>query len=314
VFRIVDRRYWFFLLSALVLLPGLISLVVNGLPRAIDFTGGAFWEVEFESADALTEAGLREVYADLGLGVAQVVMVEGEGAETGGRRVQMRSIDIEPAEKEALAEALAERFGAFTELRFDSVGPAVGQEVTRKAAMAVAMAAIGIMIYLTIQFRNVPHPVRYGVCAIVALVHDVIAVVGLASLVGYFRGWEVDALFLTAVLTVIGFSVHDSIVVFDRIRENVTRMRGLKFERIVNHSIMQTLNRSINTQLTALFALAAVFTYSDGQLERFTFWLMIGLISGTYSSLFNAAPLLVVWENREWRRWFGRGGKSPAAA
>jgi preprotein translocase subunit SecF len=233
-----------------------------------------------------------------------VVVAEGEDGAT---RYQIRSEHLEADQKAAISATLEERFGPYTELRFETVGPTVGALVTRNATLAVIMASVGILLYLTMAFHAVPNPVRYGTCAIVAMLHDVFVVLGLASIMGVLFGWEVDALFLTALLTVIGFSVHDSIVVFDRIRENVGRMRGTGYERIVNHSIIQTLDRSINTQLTALFTLVAVYVYSQGQLERFIFWLIVGIISGTYSSIFNAAPLLIVWENREWRTWFGRG-------
>lgn len=204
--------------------------------------------------------------------------------------------------------------GKFEEVQFTDVGPSVGAEVTRNAMFAVALAAIGILVYLTFVFRNVPHPIRYGVCAIIAMLHDVLVVVGLASIMGVLYKWEVDALFLTALLTVIGFSVHDTIVVFDRIRENVGRMRGLPFDRVVNHSIIQTLDRSINTQMTAVLTLFAILVFSQGQLRTFVFWLIIGIVSGTYSSIFNAAQLLVVWENREWRHWFGRGRAEASAS
>jgi preprotein translocase subunit SecF len=164
------------------------------------------------------------------------------------------------------------------------------------------------------MFRHLPHPVRYGICTIFALIHDVLLMLGVASIAGALLGWEIDALFLTALLTIIGFSVHDSVVVFDRIRENAGRMRGAPYESVVNHSIIQTLDRSINTQLTAIFTLVAIFVFSDGQLQRFLFWLIIGIISGTYSSIFIAAPLLVVWEHREWQRWFGRRKAARGAA
>jgi preprotein translocase subunit SecF len=308
VFNIVERRYWFFLLSALVLVPGIISLMLFGLPLSIDFRGGAVYAVQFAAPEAVTESALREVYEANGVGDVQVV--EATDPQTGALRHQIRSATISPDTKTALNAALKERFGEFEELQFDSVGPSVGAEVTRNAAIAVLLAAVGIMVYLTIVFTNVPHSIRYGVAAVVAMFHDVLVVLGLASILGHFLGWEVDALFLTALLTVLAFSVHDTIVVFDRIRENVGRLRGLPFETVVNHSIVQTLDRSINTQLTALFALTAVFTYSQGHLRSFVFWLMIGLISGTYSSIFNAAPILVVWEKRDWRTWFGRGRAS----
>jgi preprotein translocase subunit SecF len=312
VFEIVQRRYWYFLISTIILIPGLFAIARFGLPRSIDFAGGAIYEVAFDDPERVTEEGLREVYRDRGIDEPQVV--EAEDPDTGLRH-QIRSKEIDPEKKQAIAEALRERFGGFTELRFESVGPSVSALVTRNATIAVAMAALGIMLYMTLAFHSVPHPIRYGTCAIIAMLHDVGVVVGVAAIMGRLYGWEIDALFLTALLTVIGFSVHDSIVVFDRIRENVGRMRGQAFERVVNHSIIQTLDRSINTQLTAIFTLVAIYVYSQGQLKRFIFWLIIGIVSGTYSSIFNAAPLLVVWENREWRNWFGRGrGEREAAA
>lgn len=311
MFNIVERRYWYFFLSALVLVPGIISLVVFGLPRAIDFAGGTMYVMQFESPEAVTEEGLREIYAANGFEEAHVV--EQHDPETGELlRHQVRSTEVSPMEKAALDADLEAAFGPFDVLLFETVGPSVGAEVTRNATIAVALAAIGIMLYLSFVFRAVPHPVRYGVCAIIAMLHDVFVVLGLASIMGWLFGWEIDALFLTALLTVIGFSVHDSIVVFDRIRENVGRLRGIPYEQVVNHSIIQTLDRSINTQLTALFTLVAVYAFSQGELEQFVFWLIVGLISGTYSSIFNAAPLLVVWENREWRTWFGRGDETTA--
>jgi preprotein translocase subunit SecF len=180
----------------------------------------------------------------------------------------------------------------------------------------VVGACVAILIYLTLAFRRAPHPVRYGVCAILAMIHDVFVVLGVASILGYLIGMEVDAFFLTALLTIISFSVHDTIVVFDRIRENlINRRPGETFDDIVNHSIVQTMPRSINTQLTTFFTLLALLLFGGSTIQNLVIILMIGLLSGTYSSLFNAAQLLVVWENREWRTWFGRTPppETPAA-
>jgi len=308
VFQIVKHRYWYFLLSALVLVPGAVSFLLYGVPRSIDFTGGALYEVQFESPDAVSEADIRAVYADSGVGEVQVIEAVNDKV-----RHQIRSADVSPAQKDAISDGLAEAIGPYEELRFESIGPSVGALVTRNATIAVIMASMGILAYLTVQFRGVPHPVRYGVCAILAMLHDVLLVVGLASLAGLLFGWEIAALFITALLTIIGFSVHDSIVVFDRIRENVGRMRGMTYEDVVNHSVIQTLDRSINTQLTAIFTLMAIHIYTEGSIKRFTLWLLIGFLAGTYSSIFNASQLLVVWENREWNRWFGRGRREATA-
>ena len=188
--------------------------------------------------------------------------------------------------------------------RFDSVGPAVGQEVASRAVLAVALASVGIMFYITFAFRGVAHAFRYGIAAIIAMLHDVLVVIGVGAILGKIVGWEIDALFLTALLTVIGFSVHDTIVVFDRIRENSNTYRRLPYETIVNHSIVQTMDRSINTSLMVVIVLLSMALLGGVTIRHFVVILLIGVISGTYSSIFNAAPILVVWENREWRTWF----------
>jgi preprotein translocase subunit SecF len=298
--NIVGKRYWYFGLSLLVILPGLAALAVWGLPLAIDFTGGSLLEVRFEAGRAPAPAQVVQLYQELGLGEPLVQSTEGAG-------ILARSRTLDESERSALPAAMRERFGGeVTVLRFESVGPAVGQEVTRRAAGAVGLAALGILLYITYAFRSVPDAHRFGLTAIVAMLHDVAVVVGVAALLGHLLGWEVDALFLTALLTIIGFSVHDTIVVFDRIRENQRLYRRLEFEALVNHSIVQTLDRSINTQLTVMLTLLALLLFGGVTTHRFVTFLMVGILSGTYSSIFNAAPLLVVWHNREWRRWFGR--------
>ncbi|WP_376792133.1 protein translocase subunit SecF [Thermoflexus sp.] len=299
---IIGKRYWYFALSFLVIIPGLISLALYGLPLAIDYTGGSLMEIRLPpNATVSTEDVIGIVGQTTGFNVADIrVQPSLQGT------LIIRTREMDAATKTRLEEALRSHYGEITLERFESVGPTVGAEVTRGALVAVAMASLAIMLYLTFAFRHVPHAFRYGVAAVLALLHDVAVVVGTASIFGKVFGWEVDALFLTAVLTVIGFSVHDSIVVFDRIRENLIRYRGEPYERIVNHSILQTLDRSINTQLTLIFTLIALLLFGGTTIRQFVATLLIGMISGTYSSIFNAAPILVVWEKREWRTWFRR--------
>jgi preprotein translocase subunit SecF len=177
--------------------------------------------------------------------------------------------------------------------------------------MAVGLACVGILIYISWAFRKVANPLRYGACAIIALLHDVLVVLGIFSILGVAFGIEIDALFLTALLTgPIGFSVHDTIVVFDRIRENINKYPGETFERVVNHSLLQTLGRSISTSLTVIFTLSALFLFGGVTIRYFVLAMLVGIVTGTYSSIFNASPLLVVWENGEigkaWRRLRGR--------
>jgi preprotein translocase subunit SecF len=288
---IIGKRYWYYVISAAVVVPGLISLILFGLNLSIDFTGGSILELQFEQGVVVHPAQLKEVFGEYGFGDTMV-------QSSPGNIFLIRSKTLDSETKVQIEEELEERFGPFTELRFESVGPAVGGEVQRRAYIVVAMAAVAILIYISFAFRHVMSPVRYGACAVIAMVHDIFVVVGLASIFGVLRGFEVDALFLTALLTVIGFSVHDSIVVFDRIRENSRRYAGLPIEDIVNHSVIQTLDRSINTQLTVVFTLTALLLFGGITIRSFVLTLLIGIISGTYSSIFNASPLLVEWERR----------------
>jgi preprotein translocase SecF subunit len=194
---------------------------------------------------------------------------------------------------------------------FLAIGPTVGRELLNRAFLAIGLASAAILIYLTIVFRKVPNAFRYGVCAIVALLHDVLLVVGIFAMLGFALGVEIDALFITAMLTVIGFSVHDTIVVFDRVRENMLKRRFERFEDAVNYSLVQTLARSINTSITIILTLFALYLFGGASIRNFVLALLIGIISGTYSSIFNASMLLVIWEKRE---WFGpRKESSPAA-
>jgi preprotein translocase subunit SecF len=203
---------------------------------------------------------------------------------------------------------MTDNIGEPTVVQFDSVGPSIGEQVTSRGAMAVGVAAVLVVLFIAWSFRGVQNAWRYGISAILAMLHDVALIFSITAIGGLLFGWEIDSLFLTALLTVIGFSMQDSIVVFDRIRENANIYRRLEYETLVNHSIIQTLQRSINTQLmTVEFLLLALALFGGVTLQEFAVVLLVGLMSGTYSSIFIAAPILVVWENREWKTWFRRG-------
>jgi len=307
--NILGKRYLFFGISLLVIVPGLILGLLQSinsdwlgkLPLAIDFTGGSLLEVQFPSGTVPQPADVIGVYTQMGIKDVQV-------QTTGADRILVRSPFMQDAERATIVQALSKTFGQeIAVLRFDSVGPTIGKEVVGRASVAVAVAALAVVVYMTLAFRGLPHAFRYGICAIIAMVHDVAVVLSLGVIGGKFFGWQIDALYLTALLTVIGFSVQDKVVVFDRIRENSLLHRRLPFETLVNHSIVQTLQRSINTQLmTVEFMLLALALFGGVTLREFAVILLVGLFSGTYSSIFIAAPILVLWEKREWRQWFRR--------
>lgn len=300
--NIVKRRYLYFAISLIVIIPGIAALLAWGLPAGIDFSGGSLLEIRFNSVLPETEQVL-EIFTGFGFSDAQI-------QTAGSDKLIIRT---KVMDESALASILAEietGLQADIELdRFESVGPSIGKEVALRAAGAVGLAALGILLYITYAFRGVKHAFRYGVAAIIAMLHDVVVVLGVEAILGHFLGWEADSLFLTALLTIIGFSVHDSIVVFDRIRENERINRKQPYETVVNISIVQTLARSINTQLTVMFTLLSLVLFGGSTIRHFVLILLIGVFSGTYSSIFNASPILVVWENKEWKTWFKR---SPA--
>jgi preprotein translocase subunit SecF len=306
VVDIIGKRRLFYLISLLIIVPGVVSLLIPPhLKLGVDFTGGTLWELQFPQP--VQPAQVKEVLAGRGYGDA-IVQTSGE------RDVLIRAKEIQ-ADQPVKAEIMQDlsRFGTPTELRFETVGPVIGQEIAQRAFLAVGLASLGILAYIAWAFRKVEHPVRYGVCAILALLHDALLVLGVFSILGHLFDVEVDSLFVTAVLTVIGFSVHDTIVVFDRIRENSRRLHGQPFDRIVNHSLIQTLGRSLATSLTVIFTLSALVLFGGVTTREFALALLIGIVSGTYSSIFNASALLVSWENGELGRLFGRGKAGPAA-
>ena len=298
--NILRRRYWYFGISMLVMIPGILAVAMWGIPLAIDFTGGSKLEIKIEGDINLSTSSISTILDDNGFSDNVVQIADND-------IVIIRTKTMDDLSKGVVIEAFEDEFGLDVELlSFESVGPVIGREVAGRAVQAVGIAALGILSYVTYAFRGVKNSFRYGVCAIAALLHDATIVIGLTAILGQYFDWEGDALFLTALLTVIGFSVHDSIVVFDRIRENLSRYRRAEYESVVNLSVVQTLDRSINTQLTALFTLFALALFGGDSIFHFVVTMMIGLFSGTYSSLFNAAPILVVWEKREWRHWFRR--------
>ncbi len=317
--NIIKNRYLYFLISLLVIVPGIIFMVLHWvntkegpITLGIDFKGGSLLEVQFTG----TRPSVNDVLAiyDQFSTPAQPLsdsIIQPLGSDS----YSIRSRQMDDATKTKIVAALQAKAGGTVNVQnFTSVSAAVGAEVTRAAGLAILMAAVAILLYIWFAFRSVEHAVRYGTAAIIAMFHDVFVVLGVEAMLAYFLHWEADALFLTAVLTVIGFSVHDTIVVFDRIRENVNIYRRVDYETLVNHSIVQTLDRSINTQLTVMLTLFALALFGGDSIRHFVIILLVGIFSGTYSSIFNASPILVVWENREWRTWFRRRSDSQATA
>ena len=303
--NILGKRYYFFGLSLLLIVPGLILLVTTGLPLSLDFTGGSLLEVKFEAGKDLDTESIINIYEEAQIDDAQIT-------QTDVGTLVIRSSFLTNEVRDAVLTNMEEAAGSqVTIIQFDSVGPSIGKQVTQRATIAVAVSSILVVLFIIWSFRKVQNAFRYGLCAILAMLHDIAIIFSITGIGSYFFDWQVDSLFLTALLTVIGFSMQDTIVVFDRIRENSNIYRRLEYEKLVNHSIIQTLQRSINTQLmTVEFLLLALALFGGVTLREFAVILLVGLLSGTYSSIFVAAPILVLWEKQEWRTWFGRGAQA----
>jgi preprotein translocase subunit SecF len=307
--NIIKNRYWYFLISLLVIIPGMVFMALHWtetgegpLTLGIDFKGGSLLEVQFAS-NRPSAQDIQALYNQFSTPTQPIT--DPVVQPLGDVSYSIRSKQMDDPTKAKLVAAMQAKSGStVTVLNFTSVSPSIGAEVTRAAGVAILMAAAAIWFYIWFAFRGVEHSFRYGTAAIIAMFHDIFVVLGVEAMLGYFLHWEADALFLTALLTVIGFSVHDTIVVFDRIRENSNIYRRLDYEVMVNHSIIQTLVRSINTQLTVMITLFALALFGGDTIRHFVIILLVGIFSGTYSSIFNAAPILVVWENKEWRSWF----------
>lgn len=312
----VHKRNWFYLISLLVIIPGVISLVLpGGFNPGIEFSSGTTFSVRFQQD--VNESDMRSTLADLGHEDARV-------QKTGPGQLLIRTDLIEgaasapaigaapPSAREELETALEAKYGPLLDgdgnvvnrfLEFSSVSPSVSSDIGRNATFAVLVASLAILAYITWAFLSVPNPVRYGTSAIVALLHDVLLVLGVMSILGRAFGYEIDTLFITAMLTIVGFSVHDSIVVFDRVRENIHRAEqaGMHptLDDAVNSSLNQTIGRSLTTSITVVLTLVALILLGGDTIREFLVVMLIGLVSGTYSSIFVASQLLVSWEHGE---------------
>ena len=307
MFAITTRRKWWYLLSLALLTPGVIALLTGGLQPGIDFTGGSLIQLRFEQD--VTQQTVQLAAANSGYPGATVQLAEDNG-------VLLRTPPLDLEAKEALVASVFQQAGPGQELSFSTIGPVVGAELTRAAAIAVAVASALILLYVMWAFRRMERPIVLGLAAIGALLHDALFLLGLFAVLGHVAGVQVDALFVTAILTVIGFSVNDTIVVFDRIRENRQRDLSLpegrrpSFEDTVNFSANQSLTRSLNTSLTALLVLLALIVLGGPTIRLFVVALAAGFLIGTYSSIFAAASALVSWDQadlpRAWQNFRSR--------
>jgi len=275
----IKRRKVFYIISLLIIIPGLVSLVMNGLNLGIDFTGGSIIQVQMDSS--VQSAQVRSALKEIGMERADV--------SKSGNQFLIRTTELDQEQTRQLLDALESKFKNVEFLSAESVGAAIGKELTNKAILAVIIAALAMLVYISLRFEW-----TFGVAAIVSEIHDILFVLGLFSL---FQ-WEINTSFIAAILTVVGYSINDTIVIFDRIRENLRMKRKEDYANLVNRSITQSLNRSINTVLTSLFALVALLVFGGGNIRYFILAMVIGFVVGCYSSIFVASPVWYDIKNR----------------
>lgn len=293
---IIGKKYFYFAISLLVVVPGLVAFLLFGLKLSIEFTGGT--NIIFSFPNKVSSSQVLQAKKDVAAQNLKIL-----NTQTSANILTIKTSPMSQNQDNKLISDISKLGGKQEE--FETIGPTIGAEITQNAFKAIIFASILIIVYITWAFRSVPKPAssfRFGVCAIAALIHDVLVVVGIFAILGHFANVEVDSMFVTALLTVIGFSVHDTIVVFDRIRENLKRFSGMNFEKVVNESILQTIDRSLNTSLTVILVLVTLLLFGGDSIRWFVVALLVGVISGTYSSIFNASPLLVLWQELSSRK------------
>lgn len=285
-------RFLYFAISAIVIVPGVASLLVWGLRPSVDFTGGSVLEVKFDNPPLNFDQSSLD--AALGGDSYKVSSLQ----SSGDRSYILKFPQIDESQKNAALEKIKSSFGGLQEVRFETVGPTLGKELLKKTMIAVVLASLAILSYVAWRFKNA----MYGICAVLAMFHDSLVLLGIFSLLGHFFKVEVDTLYVTAVLTILSFSVHDTVVVYDRIRESVKRYPQLSFFDLVNRAVNETLTRSLNNSMTIIFMLLALALLGGGVIRPFALALLVGTVTGTYSSTFTAAPLLVVWDKARNRK------------
>ena len=317
------KRWWYLGVSFAIFLVAVVALVIWQLKPGIEFTSGSSFTIQFTDPERQVSQGeIRTAMEELGHEEARI-----QGAGTNKYLIRTEELENTPAldsasegpelpgEINTIEAGLRERFGSLERTNFSTVSETVSSEIVRNATLAVVAASVAILAFIWFAFRGLHRPFRYGVAAVVAVLHDAFIILGLFAIMGRFWGTEVDLAFITAMLTIIGFSVHDTIVVFDRIRETLKNDPYIPFEEAVNASMTETLARSINTSLVVVFPVTAMMLIGGETIRNFLLVLLVGIIAGTYSSICVAAQLLVAWENKDFGRFFRRlRGKEELAA
>ena len=295
-FNIISKTKTWYTISAILVILSIASLFIFRLNLGIDFTGGSMMDIEFNERPLIDD--IKETLSEFELQNLKIQPI-------GDKGYILKMADITEEKHQQILSKLNENFNQIEEKRFDSIGPIIGKELKEKSVWAIIIVLIAIVLYIAYVFRKVSKPVaswKYGISAIIALAHDIIIIMGIFCVLGYIIGVEIDSFFISALLVILGFSVNDTIVTFDRVRENLHKKQHLTFKELINESINETLTRSINTSLTTFAVLISVFLFGGETIKFFVLALMLGVIIGTYSSIFIASPLLLFWYRRKYKQ------------
>jgi preprotein translocase subunit SecF len=292
-FNIIGNRYRYFVISALLVVISIVSLATVHLKPGIEFSSGTVLTVPFQNT--VTYDQVRKVVTDQGYG-------NGIVQAAGSNEFIIRTAELTDAAQTALVQAL-QQLSPTGDISKADVNPKTASETVRQSIIAILLASIGILLYIAWAFRRMPHPFRYGACAIIALVHDIVVALGVFSILGAILNWEINLMFITGLLAILGYSVNNMVVIFDRIRENTLKGLHPEFGVTVNGSLVETMGRSMNTTLTTILTVLAVLLFVGSDIRNFAVVLLVGIIAGTYDSIFVAPALLVVWEKGEWSRF-----------
>jgi preprotein translocase subunit SecF len=290
---IVGKRYWLFLISGIAILLSIIFLAVFGLKPGLEFSSGSSMTISF--SQKVDHATLKEELANLGYGNSIV-------QTTGGGDFLIRTVALTTEAKKQLEENLTTKFGPLMEKGFENIEPLIAKQTSRTALIAVIVAAVGILLYMVWAFRRLPKAFYFGTSSIIALLHDVLITAGIFSLLGAILGWEINLMFITGILAILGYSINNTCVVFDRIRENMRKGISPSFEVVANYSVVEILGRCLNTSITTLITILALLLFVGGSIQNFVWVLLIGVVVGTFDSICIAPSLLVVFETGKWGR------------
>ncbi len=302
--KIVQKRSWYFIISIVLVVVSIASLVAFGIKSGVEFSSGSILSISFEKPVA--QDALKVQMDNLGYKNALI-----NTAGSAGTDFIIRSSTLDEAAKIKIVTTLTSSLGSLKVNEFDNISAMIAAETTRNAGIAVVIAIFAMLLYIAYAFRKMPNPFRYGICAVAGLAFDIIVVLGVYAILGAVRGWEIDLMFVAGLLAVLGISINNTIIVFDRIRENMGKGISRDIEEVANFSIVETLGRSFNSVLTALITLVVLFLFVGASIQNFVIVLMIGLISGVFTSTFLSPEMLVSWQKKQWK---GSAGKDDGLA